>query len=169
MAADDVEVRPFLTTEWQYYKGVRLKALQSDPAVFGSNFAKEAAYPDERWQKQLDSTASGVFGVFHFGDVIGITGIVLDRENATTAKLWGSWLEPQWRGRGLSEKMYAARISWAKDNPLVRRIVVSHRQGNIASKKSNQKHGFVFSHATDHLWHDGLTEPELFYELVIKR
>ena len=168
MAAGDVEIRLFQPAEWQYYKGVRLKALKSDPAVFGSNFIKESAYPDERWQQQLENVDCGVFGVLHFGDVIGMTGIVLDRENETTAKLWGSWLEPNWRGKGLSGGMYKARIEWAKQHPQVQRIIVSHRQSNTASKKANQKHGFIFTHAADHQWPDGATEPELFYKLAVK-
>lgn len=168
MGADDVTVTLFAPEEWRFYKSIRLKALLSDPGVFGSSHALEAFEPDAKWQKALVSPDIGVFGVFHFGDVIGMTGIVLDRNDRSTAKLWGSWLEPKWRDRGLSQKMYAARIDWARRHPDVQRIVVSHRESNTASKMANQKHGFAFTHKSEHVWRDGVTEPEVFYVLAVK-
>lgn len=169
MTADDkVEIRLFAPEEWRFYKAVRLKALQTDPGVFGSNHQKEAARPDEEWQKALSDAALGVFGVFHYGDIIGMTGIYVDREDATTAGLWGSWLEPKWRGKGLSETMYIARIEWARRHPDVERIRVSHRKGNKASQMANQKHGFRFTHEAERTWPDGEAEAELFYELQVK-
>ena len=167
MPLGDVEIRRFQPDEWRLYKAIRLKALHSDPNVFGSNHAKEAAYTDDKWQSAIVDDKMGIFGLFHYEDVIGMTGIALARDDAsgTTAKLWGSWLEKSWRKQGLSKKMYEARLDWAKPHPAVRRIVVSHRQSNAASKKANQKHGFKFDRLEYHTWNDGVEEPEVFYVL----
>ena len=75
---------------------------------------------------------------------IGMTSISIDREDLTgkTALLWGSWLAPEYRGKGLSDLMYQSRINWAKAQPNVEKIIVSHRASNLASKYANQKHGF---------------------------
>lgn len=169
MAVENIEVRLFTPEEWPFYKGVRLKALKTDPKVFGSTFAKESLENDDFWKASLLRTDLGVFGVFHFGDVIGMTGLVIDKDDKQAAKLWGSWLEPKWRGKGVSEKMYQARIGWAQKHPDAKKIIVSHRQSNVASKKANQKHGFTFTHATDRTWNDGLAEPELYYHLILKK
>lgn len=169
MTTPEIEVRQFTPDEWRAYKAVRLKALQSDPSVFGSSYAREADEPDEKWVNTLTSPDVAVFGVFRFGDVIGMTGIVLDKEDRSTAKLWGSWLEPKWRGKGLSERMYKARLNWAQNNPLVKRITVSHRQSNTASKGANQKHGFKQTHISERTWPDGVTEADIHYELVLKK
>jgi hypothetical protein len=45
-----------------------------------------------------------------------------------TAILWGSWLEPQARGQGLSTCMYEKRIEWAKKHPTVEPVVVLNRR-----------------------------------------
>ena len=165
---ENIEVRLFTPDEWLAYKGVRLKALKSDPKVFGSSYALEADRAAAVWQENLVKPTLGIFGVFHYADVIGMTGIFIDGEDSSTAKLWGSWLEPKWRGKGLSEKLYQVRLEWAKKHPDVKRIVVSHRESNIASKMANRKHGFVFTHAADKVWRDGVSEPELFYQLLVK-
>lgn len=75
----------------------------------------------------------------------------------------------QFRGNGLSELMYQTRINWAKAQPTVEKIIVSHRASNLASKRANQKHGFVCTHKIEEVWTDGGVEDEIFYELKIKR
>jgi RimJ/RimL family protein N-acetyltransferase len=100
---------------------------------------------------------------------IGITCVSVDRNDPTrkTALLWGSWLAPRVRGRGLSELMYKTRINWAKEQRGVEKIIVSHRASNVASKFANQKHGFVLTHKAGKIWMDSTTEDEIFYELKI--
>jgi len=154
------------------YKHIRLRALQADPQVFGSSYAKEAADPDSRWQAGLaDPETVGIFGVFDGGALIGMTGIALLRDDPVreTAKLWGSWIIPAARGRGVSVPMYQARLAWARRHPAVRRVIVSHRQSNLASMRANQKHGFQRTHAEDHVWPDGVSEPHVFYELRLDK
>ncbi|MDQ3711040.1 MAG: GNAT family N-acetyltransferase [Acidobacteriota bacterium] len=85
-----------------------------------------------------------------------------------TALLWGSWLAPHARGKGLSELMYQTRINWAKEQRTVEEIIVSHRASNLSSKYANQKHGFVTTRKNEKVWTDGATEDEIFYELKIK-
>jgi len=63
--------------------------------------------------------------------------------------------------------MYQARINWAKEQPTVEKIIVSHRASNLLSKYANQKHGFVLTHNNEKVWIDGATEDEIFYELKI--
>lgn len=36
-------------SQWELYKSIRLEALQTNPEVFGSNYAKEVLYTQENW------------------------------------------------------------------------------------------------------------------------
>ena len=164
---DEVEVRRFAPEEWPLYRTVRLHALGADPRLFSSSHAIESAYPDEWWQARLVADDVGIFGVFRHGEVIGMTGVAVARDDRSVALLWGSWLDPALRGRGFSVPMYEARIVWARSRPEVRRVTVSHRQGNVVSARANRKHGFVFTHTADLLWRDGITEPEVCYSLEL--
>ncbi len=165
-----VTLRRLTETDWPVLKEIRLKALQADPGVFGSNYAAESAYGDDVWQSWLASRDSGIFGVFDDGRIVGMTGIAIDKMEPEKRKavLWGSWLEPGYRGQRLSVPMYEARIAWARDHETCETIVVSHRASNVGSMRANQKHGFVFTHNEDKVWPDGGHEDNVYYELRVK-
>jgi len=78
-----------------------------------------------------------------------------------------SYILPQYRGRGLSRKFYETRLAWIRNHPKFKRIIVSHRASNEASRRANQKHGFVQTERSSHIWPDGQIEDEVFYELKI--
>jgi RimJ/RimL family protein N-acetyltransferase len=165
-----ITIRKFEESDWPLLKEIRLKALKSDPGVFGSNYAAESVMTDDEWISWLINPDAVSFGVFDENKIIGMTGIAIHRDDPTrkTAILWGSWLEPEYRGKGISEKMYKARIEWAKEHPACEKIVVSHRASNIASKYANQKHGFIYTHTTHKEWPDGTHDDDVHYELSVK-
>ncbi len=156
--------------DWEILRRVRLLALQSDPSVFGSNHAREAAYTTDIWREWLDTPDTAIFGVFDGADIAGMTSISVMRDDPTrtVAKLWGSWLRADLRGQGLSVPMYRMRLNWARAHPTIEKVVVSHRASNVASRQANQKHGFVHTHSTPHTWPDGVVEDHVFYELHVK-
>ena len=166
-----IHIRRLSADDWLAFSQIRLTALKTDPRVFGSNYERESQFFEEDWRNSLNKNDSAIFMIFEDETPIGMTSVSIDREDPTgkTALLWGSWLAPEYRGKGLSDLMYQARIDWAKDHPNVEKIIVSHRASNLASKYANQKHGFVkFTHKNKKIWTDGATEDEIFYELKIK-
>jgi len=165
----DIIVRLFQPDEWAGYKHIRLHALATDPRVFGSNLAKEQAHSDSHWQSALTDPGIGIFGVYAGHDLVGMTGIALKRDDLTgqDCVLWGSWLRPDFRRQGISEKMYRARLAWAEAHPTIRRVIVSHRASNLASMYANQKHGFVKTHTEDHVWQNDEHEAQIFYALEL--
>jgi RimJ/RimL family protein N-acetyltransferase len=148
----------------QSYREIRLRALQANPEVFCSTYAREAAWTAEQWRERYEDPGCGIFGVYdETGRLVGMTGVYRSGESGI---LWGSWLEPEARGLGASELMYRARLDWARHQGL-RRVLVSHRQSNEASRRANQRHGFVRTGAEPRVWPDGATELEVLYELVL--
>jgi RimJ/RimL family protein N-acetyltransferase len=165
-----IYIRQLTGDDWRQLSQVRLKALQNDPLVFGSNYAKESQLTEAEWRSWLQSNDSAIFMIFENEMPIGMTGVSVFRDDPTrkTAIFWGSWLEPSAREKGLSKLMYEARLDWAKAHPTIERIIVSHRASNLASKYANQKHGFVFTRTHEKVWADGAVEDEVCYELYIK-
>ena len=164
-----ISIRQLNESDWSKLARIRLKALKTDPKVFGSNYESESKFTESDWRSRLQSKDSAVFMVFDGEKPIGMTGVSVWREDLTnrTAIFWGSWLEPDYRRKGLSKLMYRARFDWVKKYPIIERIIVSHRASNVASKYANQKHGFVFTRTHEKLWADGETEDEVCYELKI--
>jgi len=165
-----VSIRQLTENDWREFSQLRLKALQTDPLVFGSNYEKESQMTEADWRSRLQSKDSAVFMLFAGVTPIGMTGVSVFRDDPPnrTAIFWGSWLEPHFRRKGLSEMMYRARLDWAKNHPTVERIIVSHRASNLASKYANQKHGFVFTRTHEKVWSDGSVEDDVCYELYLK-
>jgi RimJ/RimL family protein N-acetyltransferase len=166
----NITIKQLAPDDWLEFSRVRLKALLTDPKVFGSNYERESKMTKDEWRSRLSAADNAIFLIYEGEKPIGMTGVSVDRNDPTkkTALLWGSWLEPEFRAKGLSELMYRTRIEWAKQQPSVEKIVVSHRVSNLSSKFANQKHGFVFTNKIEKVWTDGATEDEIFYELRIK-
>ena len=155
--------------DWLIFSEIRLRALQTDPSVFGSNYERESKFAESEWRSQLNNPDAAVFAVFDGERPVGMTGVAVDRDDPSrkTALLWGSWLEPSARGKGISRLFYEARIGWARQKAGVERIIVSHRESNVASKFANQNFSFVQTHTTEKVWNDGVTEKEFHYELTL--
>lgn len=166
----DISIKQLTVNDWREFSRIRLKALKTDPKVFGSNYERESQMTETDWRSRLEGKESAIFLIYAGATPIGMTGVGIDRDDPTgkTALLWGSWLAPHARGKGLSELMYQTRIDWAKQQPTVEKIIVSHRASNVASKYANQKHGFVLTRKHEKVWTDGATEDEICYELEIK-
>jgi RimJ/RimL family protein N-acetyltransferase len=164
-----IKIRQICENDWQEFREIRLKALKSDPKVFGSHYEREKNKSRQDWKEWAGAENQAIFFLYDNGKSIGMTGIYIPQDTVTktTAVLWGSWLEPEYRHKGISELMYKARIDWAKDQPDLRRIEVSHRESNLASKFANQKHGFKLVKEEDKEWHDGISEKDVIYELKI--
>ena len=164
-------IRKLEEGDWKIFKEIRLRALKSDPSVFGSNFESESQKIESEWRDQLRRTDVAIFILLVANAPVGMTGISVDRddESKRTAILWGSWLDPIVRGQGLSKLFYEARIKWAIAHTTVERAIVSHRESNLASKLANQKFGFLPTHISEKIWNDGVTEKEFHYELILNK
>lgn len=160
-------IRKLNEDEWAEFSRIRLKALQTDPEVFASSYQKESQFTEAHWRSRLQDENCAIFVVLEDETPIGITGVSANREDSSgkTAVLWGSWLEPNARGKGLSNLMYRARINWAKSRNAFEKVVVAHRASNLASKYANQKQGFVKTHEEEMIWTNGETDILISYEL----
>lgn len=166
---DQFICRPFDPTEWETYRAIRLEALQKDPHVFGSNYEHEKSQEPKWWQGWIESPTSRCFGLFNDKKIIGCTGIITDTEidlSGKTAVLIASYIQKTYRGARLGDLLYQARLSYAFAHAAWTRIIVSHREDNEASRKTNQRHGFVRTPKADKLqmWRDGKELKNIYYE-----
>lgn len=163
-----VAIRQLAPDEWQTFRDLRLKALASDGGNFFRTATEERELPEAHWRGMLESDEGAVFGLFDGDALIGITAVYIDRAIPArdTAGLGMTWVEPAYRGRGLSALIYGTRIAWAR-RPGVRRIAVSHRAGNEPSRRAMLAHGFVLIGATPHEWPDGAMVDDVSYGLAL--
>jgi GNAT superfamily N-acetyltransferase len=153
-------------SDLEAFKSIRLEALQRVPEVFGATYAEESQMSDGEWLARLNNESSAFFALNFGRDIVGVTGILTNRDNPKQAILIASYIREEHRRKGGSELLYQARINWARERGFAE-IIVSHRASNISSKMANQKHGFVFTHAESRTWNDGTVEDEVCYKLVL--
>ncbi|MCW3465970.1 GNAT family N-acetyltransferase [Chitinophaga nivalis] len=163
---DNYTLRRLLPAQWEAYKSIRLEALQTNPDMFGSNYKKEATYTPDEWISFLQNDRRAQFALYYNESLVGLTGVTLDKAAATNAVLFASFIQPAHRGNGLSTLFYEARIDWARSQNC-KTITVSHRVGNDVSKAANQRFGFVYAHAKEVMWPDGVSADELVYVLEL--
>ncbi|MDB5039523.1 MAG: family N-acetyltransferase [Candidatus Eremiobacteraeota bacterium] len=164
-----ITIRPLDPTEWRALREIRLFALQTEPGVFFASYDGELALGDDEWQRRIAGAGCIVFGLFAGSDLVGITGVVADRDDPTgkTAVLVMSYIRPAYRGRGLTTLFYDARLGWIASQPQFTRVVVSHRASNEASGRAVRAHGFILVDRVARTWPDGTTDDEVRYTRAI--
>jgi RimJ/RimL family protein N-acetyltransferase len=162
-------IRALSSDDWQIFASLRLEALQKYPQYFGSIYANELQNRQADWQRWLGHSDGCVFALFYNDEIVGITGVRADKDDPTAGFLIASYIKHEHQGKGLSEKLYEARIRWALAFSLWRRLIVAHRKSNNASRRAIQRHGFKYTHQIAKLWPDGTSEDEICYELDLEQ
>jgi len=106
-----ITIKRLTADNWFDFSQIRLKALQTDPNVFGSNYQKESQLTEADWRVRLKNNT--VLLICEKETPIGMTGISIDRddESGKTAILWGSWLAPLARAAGSRQRFVEFDVS----------------------------------------------------------
>jgi RimJ/RimL family protein N-acetyltransferase len=152
--------------DFHEFKSIRLEALQRVPEVFGATYEEESKLSDQEWIARLENKGSAFFALKYRGEIVGVTGILTNRDDPSQGILIASYIREEHRLKGGSELLYEARLQWARERGL-KEVIVSHRASNEASKNANKKHGFICTHKEPHTWKDGVVEDNVFYKLTL--
>jgi len=165
-------IRHLTPEDWQEFAAIRLEALKRNRGVFTSNYEKEHAYDEHQWKSHwLSQGNKSVFGLFDGLKLIGITGVFTYKDDASgkTGIMGLSYIQPDYRGQGLSDFLYRAHIDWAVNHKEWTKLIIGHRETNEPSRRANQRHGFQFTHRVNRTWPDGAQEDELCYEIDLEQ
>ena len=94
-------------------RSLRLAALRDAPGAFGATAEEDEVRPAAGW----DMLGGGPGAVFVGGDWEGMAGVFVDGAEPV---LWGMWVAPAARGRGLGRALVEAVIGWARVRGFVR-------------------------------------------------
>jgi RimJ/RimL family protein N-acetyltransferase len=167
MSMADIVIRNLDTNDWEEFKDIRLAALKNHPDLFLTSYKDACHYDDDVWKETLDGKGKQVFGLFVGNKLIGITGIFTCRDDPTrkTGLMAMSYILPEYRGRGLSELLFKARIEWANSYSNFNRLKVSHRENNETSRRAILAFGFKYTGKRKIMWPDGTEDYGCEYEL----
>lgn len=127
------------------FQAFRLAALLDAPTVFGSSFQEEKDFPTSVIEGRLALKADrGPFGAFQGEEMVGL--VALGRENrkhlAHKALIWGLYVKPAHRGKGIAKGMLREALSLAKSVPDVLQVHLSVNAGNVGAIRLYESFGF---------------------------
>ena len=166
-----ISIRAMQPDNWAAVREMRLAALKASPGSFALSHDEVAAWSQDYWRAEIKGDDHQIFGLFDGNQLIGLTAAFTWRGDKTgkTALLAMSYIAPDYRGRGLSRKLYEARLNWIAEQPQFRKVIVGHRASNEVSRRANQRYGFAQTDRITNTWPDGAVEDEVIYELVLDR
>ncbi|MBV8989068.1 MAG: GNAT family N-acetyltransferase [Solirubrobacterales bacterium] len=96
---------------------LRLRALRDTPRAFASSHRLEVAQPESHWSALALASEKGqdaaVLVAMHDRRWIALAASRWFDQEAGIAQLWGMWVEPAARGRGVGRTLVSAVASWA--------------------------------------------------------
>jgi ribosomal protein S18 acetylase RimI-like enzyme len=125
-----------------------LEAYDRHPEAFTSSVAERAALPLSWWQARLrdDERASDVvIGGFVTGALGGVAGVSFEQRAKARHKatLFGMYVPPQFRNRGVGKKLVVAALDIARGREGVLIVQLTVTQGNDAAQALYEQCGFV--------------------------
>jgi GNAT superfamily N-acetyltransferase len=109
----EISVRALGEDEWEQYRSVRLSALAESPEAFAASFEEEQGYDEDFWrlrmrrsQRLLAENDEQAVGVASVGKS--------DDDNPKVAELFGLWVAPAQRGRGVATLLVQAGADAAR-------------------------------------------------------
>ena len=102
--------------EWERVRDLRLRALAEAPDAFGSTLEREASLGRPGWIAWIEGWegATNTMFVAERGD--GWVGMAVGSrtDEEADAHLYGMWVDPTWRGRGIGARLVDGVLAWAR-------------------------------------------------------
>jgi GNAT superfamily N-acetyltransferase len=118
----DVRIRLVTREEWQRARELRLRALADAPDAFGSTRERERGLGHSGWIDWIEGWEGATNVMFVAERDEGWIGMALGSRTGDEAEahLYGMWVEPAWRARGVGAKLVERVLSWARRGAPVR-------------------------------------------------
>jgi GNAT superfamily N-acetyltransferase len=103
----DITVRELTEEEWDQYRSVRLAALQESPEAFVASYDEEADFDEEFWRVRMRRSQRLL--AESDGEAVGTASVgEVDTDDGCQAELFGLWVSPALRGKGIATRLVSA-------------------------------------------------------------
>ncbi|MCL4332171.1 MAG: GNAT family N-acetyltransferase [Candidatus Thermoplasmatota archaeon] len=136
-----IAIRRLPASRWEDYRRLRLTALGTDPAAFGSSVEEEETYGMDAWQQRIGSALFALSG-----DVpVGMISLVFRNRIKTShaADIFGMFVDEHFRGKGVGEALLKSAITLASAGGEIVKIALMVNPAQNAAFKLYEKHGFA--------------------------
>lgn len=144
----DMQIRKIKVDEWEKYKAIRLKSLQSHPTAFGSDFEQSSQKDDTYWAERLEKSGKeeGTF-MLVADDGKNLVGTIAcywesSPKMSHVAHIVGVYVDAQQQGKGLGSQLLQATIDKIVEKTQFSKIRIEYTEGNEAAQKLYEKFDF---------------------------
>jgi ribosomal protein S18 acetylase RimI-like enzyme len=138
-------IRCLTSADAAAFQELRLQGLQESPTAFSSSFEEECDRPlDVVAAKIAPEAGRAVFGAFDGDDLVGLIGVGIDggRKLAHKRRIWGMYVAPSHRGRGIAKRLMMQALEFAAAIRGVRQVTLGVNAGNTAARRLYESAGF---------------------------
>ncbi|MFI5225982.1 MAG: GNAT family N-acetyltransferase [Candidatus Limnocylindrales bacterium] len=108
-----MEVRRLRPDEWRAFREIRLRALADSPDAFGATLDDASGRTDVEWQTRAEQSDGAIFVVDGADDFVAMASGGPAPNVPDTAAVFGMWVDPSARRRGLGGALIEAVKAWA--------------------------------------------------------
>ena len=134
---------------WREYREIRLDALQTDPQAFLSTYARESAWPEEKWISRLQETyGSGSWMLFAQNreqKLLGMIGGYRDADDLKThrVQVWGVYVKPEHRGKGIAKSLMVGLLDKFALEPDIEEVILEVNTDQKSAQKLYERFDFT--------------------------
>jgi GNAT superfamily N-acetyltransferase len=114
--SDDVGIRLATRGEWERVRELRLRSLGDAPDAFGSTLDRERRLGEAGWIDWIEGWEGATNVMFVAERDDRWIGMALGSRTGEEpeAHLYGMWVDPAWRGRGIGARLVDRVLGWAR-------------------------------------------------------
>lgn len=141
-----MKIRKLTAADSDEFVALRREALVDSPLAFGAS-------PDDDFVSSPDAVVdhlrrgddSVIFGAFDGDHLAGVVGMYRDghRKSSHKAHIWGMFVRPPHRGRGIGRDLLDAAIAHARSMPGITRVDLAASSAAAAARRLYRRAGFV--------------------------
>ena len=160
----NLTVRRLQPADATHFQALRLRGLIECPTAFASSHEEECTMPEEVIAQRLaHAPARAVFGAFD-AVLAGIVGLQREAHLKLAHKgfIWGMYVAPEYRQRGVGRKLIDAALAHAYSLPGIVSVNLSVNAANPAAIALYEAAGFArYGVERDFMRVDGVPQDEI--------
>jgi RimJ/RimL family protein N-acetyltransferase len=168
-----MELRTIDANDAAAFRALRLAALAECPTAFSSSYEEECDIPlAETAQRLAPDHNRAIFGAFDGPGLVATVGLQREsrRKRAHKAIIWGVYVAPSFRGRGLGRKLLERALTHARSMPDLMQVTLGVNTANKAAIALYESVGFQrFGLERGFLRVDGVLYDELHMALTFQQ